>query len=129
MTFSLVEVLMLLITIGTVVLIIMLARMGQKIGSAAEGIEATSHRVNALEPDVRRLINKLEAQVDDLRRVTEQTERVATNVATVTDESRRVALDLIHEVEDLQLPERYRAAVAGAKAGIAVLRAANHNGR
>jgi len=130
MTFSLVEVLVLLMTIGVLILVIVLARTGQKLSSAIEGFEETTQRVNALEPQVRRVLEKLEGELDDLQRVTARTEQVAANVAEVSDESRRVVLDLIHDLEELQVPERYRAAVAGAKAGLAVLKAANRrNGR
>ena len=130
MTFSLAEVLMLLLTIGGLILVVVLVRAGQKLGSAIEGFQETTRRVNGLEPQVRRVLEKLEEELDDLQRVTERTEQVAANVAEVSDESRRVVVDLIHDLEELQLPERYRAAVAGAKAGLAVLRAANrHNGR
>lgn len=125
MTFSLVEVLLLLMTIGILILVVVLTRSGQKLGNAIEGFEETTRRVNGLEPQVRRVLEKLEEELDDLQRVTRRTEQVADHVAEVSDESRRVVLDLLHDLEELQLPERYRAAVAGAKAGLAVLRAAN----
>lgn len=128
MTFSLVEVLLLLMTIGILILVVVLARTGHKLGSAIEGFEETTRRVNELEPQVRRVLEKLEGELDDLQRVTRRTEQVADHVAEVSDESRRVVLDLLHDLEELQLPERYRAAVAGAKAGLAVLRAANGRG-
>lgn len=128
MTFSLVEVLLLLMTIGILVLLIVMTRVGQKFGNAIEGFDATTRRINELEPQVRRVLVKLEEELDDLQRVTKQTEQVAGHVAEVSDESRRIVLNLLHDLEDLQLPERYRAAVAGAKAGLAVLRAANGRG-
>lgn len=125
MTFSLVEVLLLLMTIGILILTIVLARTGQKLGKASEGFEETTRRVNELEPQIRRVLAKLEGELDSLQRVTRRTEQVAGHVAEVSGESRRVVLDLLHDFEEIQLPERYRAAVAGAKAGLAVLRAAN----
>jgi len=129
MTFSLVEVLLLLTTIAVLVLVVILSKTGQKLGKATEQIEETARRANALEPQIRIVLKKLEDELDHLQSVTARTERVVANVAEVSDESRRVALDLVHDLEDLQLPQRYRAAVAGAKAGMEVLRAANGRSR
>jgi uncharacterized protein YoxC len=125
MTFSLVEVLVLLMTIGVLILVVVLSRTGQKLGRAIESFEETTKRVNALEPQIRSVLEKLEGELDDLQKVTRQSQKVAADVAEVSDESRRVVLDVIHDLESLQLPERYRAAVAGAKAGLAVLRSAS----
>jgi uncharacterized protein YoxC len=128
MTFSLGDVLLLLLAIAAIVLVIVLARTAQKVGRSIERSEETTQRLNSLQPQVSSVLEKIDGELADLKGVTEKTRRVAANVADVTDESRRVAMGLIHDLEELQIPERYRAAVVGARAGLAVLKAANRRG-
>lgn len=125
MTFSLGEVLLLLLTIAAIVLVVMVARAIPRFSAAADDIAATSRRLGALEPQIRTVLENLEAELEELQRVTEASRHVATNVSDVSDESRRVVLDLIHDLEELEVPARYRAAVSGARAGLQVLKAAN----
>ncbi|MFO7655307.1 MAG: hypothetical protein R6X25_16020 [Candidatus Krumholzibacteriia bacterium] len=129
MTFSLTEVLLLLAVIAFVVLAMVFVAVGLRLRRAIERFEETAARVNALEPQVSRLLGQVEIEMTEVQRVTAKADHVVANVAAVSDESRRIALDLLHDLEDLKLTQRYRAAVAGARAGISVLKSAARDDR
>lgn len=129
MTFTLTEVLLLLITVMLLVLAGAAVVLGNRAATALSRFQETAERLNALEPQVRRVLESLEVELARVESLTAKTDRMADDVVTVTHESRRVALDLLRDLEEYRIPARYQAAVAGAKAGLSVLRAANQRRR
>jgi hypothetical protein len=70
------------------------------------------------------VLTELERGLQEVHGVTARANRIVGDVEVVTDEVRRVALDVLNIVGFLDVTRRSHAAMVGAKAGLAMLKAA-----
>jgi hypothetical protein len=119
---TLTEWLLIIATLAGVALVIIIARLAMKIGQTLESVRATTDRLGDLAPRIDTVLVELERGLQEIHGVTAQTQRIVGNVEVVADEARRVALDVLNIVGFLDVTRRTRAAMAGAKAGVAMLK-------
>lgn len=121
---TLTEWLLIIITVAVVALVIIIARLAMKMGQTLESVRATVDRLGALAPRIDTVLVEVEQGLREIHGVTAQTQRIVGNVEVVADEARRVALDVLNIVGFLDVTRRANAAMVGAKAGVALLKAA-----
>lgn len=127
MTFTLLEILAVLATIGWVAGLIVFVHVARRLTRTAAELETAARRVNELAPAAHRLLARGESELDELRSMTRAATQIADHVNAVTGEASTAALNLIRGLED-NVANRYGAIVAGARAGLAVLKRARRNG-
>jgi hypothetical protein len=121
---TLTEWLLIIITVAAVALVIIIARLAVKMGQTLESVRASVDRLGALAPRIDTVLVQVEQGLREIHGVTAQTQRIVGNVEVVADEARRVALDVLNIVGFLDVTRRANAAMVGAKAGVALLKAA-----
>ena len=118
---TLTEWLLIIITASVLALVVIIARLATKMGQTLESLRTTSDRLGGLAPRIDNVLGELERSLQEVHGVTARTQRVVGHVEAVAEEARRVTLDALSVVGFLDVTRRARAAVAGAKAGVAML--------
>jgi len=118
------EWLLIIITVAVVALVVIIARLAMKMGQTLESVRLTTDRLGALAPRIDSVLNELEHGLQEVHGVTARANRIVGDVEKVADEVSRVALDVLNVVGFLDVTRRSRAAMVGAKAGMAMLKAA-----
>jgi hypothetical protein len=119
---TLTEWLLIIITAAVLALVIIIARLAMKMGQTLEAVRLTTTRLGDLAPRLDNVLVELERGMQEIHGVTAQTRRIVGNVEVVVDEFRRVSLDVLNIVGFLDVTRRGHAALAGAKAGMALLK-------
>jgi hypothetical protein len=114
MTFTVPDIMLTVIAASLAVCAIQALRIWGRLGKTATEMELASRKLVDLGPRLERALDELTGELRDLRSLTRKSEAVISDVQTVSGELRR-------GVEILDLTRRTRAAVAGARAGLAVL--------
>jgi uncharacterized protein YoxC len=123
MTFSLADLLLLVLTVAAVVMVVYLIRLGSQLSRTAREIEELVRHVNFLRPQFERLIEETEQELGDLRKLTQRADGIADDVGSITHHASRLALPALANISSLAGPLRYAtAALTGAKIGMQVLR-------
>ncbi len=127
MTFSLLEMIAVLATIGLVAGLVVFVQLARRLTRTAAELENAARRVNELAPVAQRLLAHGESELEELRAMTRTATQIADHVNAVTGEASTAALNLLRGFEG-SIANRYGAIVAGARAGLAVLKRARGNG-
>jgi uncharacterized protein YoxC len=119
---TLTEWLLIIITVAAVALVVIIARLAAKMGQTLESVRSTVDRLGELAPRIDGVLTELERGLQEVHGVTVRANRIVGDVESVADEARRVALDVLNIVGFLDVTRRAHAAMAGAKAGMAMLK-------
>jgi uncharacterized protein YoxC len=119
---TLTEWLLIVITAAAVALVVIIARLAMKLGQTLESVKTSVDRLGALAPRIDGVLDELEHGLREVHGVTARANRIVGDVEKVTDEVSRVALDVLNVVGFLDVTRRTRAAMVGAKAGMAMLK-------
>ena len=120
MTFSLVEVLLLLVTIILGIGVAVFLRLATRMSGTADEMTQLTRRVAELIPGIRVFVDDAEAVTKELRAVTETTSEIAENIQAVTGAASQVTARLARGFDG-----QMGAAIAGARAGLEAL----HHGK
>lgn len=123
MTFTLLEVVAGITCIGVVAGVIAFARLTHRLSGTAREIEYAARRISALTPAVQSLIDDGRAELEELRSLTHNASQIVGDVQTVTGEASAATVNAVRLLED-RVVGRYAAIIAGARAGLSVLRRA-----
>jgi hypothetical protein len=121
MTFTLLEVLAGIACVAVVVGAVSFTRLARRLTGTAREIEYAARRVAALAPAVQSLIDDGHAELEELRSLTRKTSEIAGDVRAVTGEASVATANLVRALEG-RIVDRYAAIVAGARAGLDILR-------
>jgi dTDP-glucose pyrophosphorylase len=127
MTFSLLELVAVLAMMGLAVALVYFVKTTNQVRRTAAELEVTARRVSELTPGIQRLLSHGESELEELRLLTQRTSQVAGHVEAVTGEASAATVQLIRGLEG-QVANRYGAVVAGARAGLALLKRVRGNG-
>jgi HPt (histidine-containing phosphotransfer) domain-containing protein len=127
MTFTLTEMLAVLATIGLAVGVIAFVLLAKRLARTAAALEDTARRVNALMPTAQRLLASGESQLEELRTMTRTATQIVDHVHAVSGEASTATINVLRGLED-NVANRYGALLAGARAGLAVLKRVRGNG-
>jgi len=127
MTFTLLEVIAGITALAVVVGMVAFARLALRLTGTARAIEYTAQRVAALTPGMQSLLDNAHAELEELQSLTRKTSQIAGDVQAVTGEASAATTNLVRALED-RVVGRYAAIVAGARAGLDVLRRVRGNG-
>lgn len=134
MTFTLLELVAVLVTMGLAVALVYFVKVAKQIRRTAAELEVTARRVSELTPGIQKLLSHGEAELEELRVLTKTTSEVAGHVHAVTGEASAATVQLIRGLEGQVVNrygamfDRYGAIVAGARAGLALLKRTRGNG-
>jgi uncharacterized protein YoxC len=117
--------LLIVLIAGGAILGVLIVRLAYRLGNMAESVETTLEEARKLMPHMDRLMDKIEAELLQLQTTTTHANEVVADLQAVTGETRRVVLDIVQAVDALSIPKRTRAAMAGLKAGLDILRSGN----
>ena len=121
MTISLLEFVGILGLIALIVAVVAFVRLANRITRTARELEHATKRVAALTPNVQALLDNGEAGLVELRALTRTTSQIAGDLRAVTGEARAATAHLVGILEH-RATGRYAAIIAGARAGLDVLR-------
>jgi len=121
MTISLLEFVGILTLIAVIIGVVAFVRLANRITRTAREMEHATKRVAALTPNVQALLDNGEAGLVELRALTRTTSQIAGDLRAVTGEARAVTAHLVSILES-RATSRYGAIIAGARAGLDVLR-------
>lgn len=121
MTITLLEFLAIVTSVAVIVAVVALVRLASRITRTARELEHATKRVAALTPNVQALLDNGEAALLELRALTRSTSQIATDVRAVTGEAHAATSHLV-EILEGRAAGRYAAIIAGARAGLNVLR-------
>jgi hypothetical protein len=121
MTFTLFEVITGITCIAVIVGSVSLVRLTRRLSGTAREIEYAARRIAALAPGVQSLIDHGHAELEELRSLTRKTSEIAGDVQSVTGEASAATAGMVRAFEN-RVVNRYAAIIAGARAGIDVLR-------
>jgi hypothetical protein len=127
MTFTLLELVAVLATIAFCVALVYFVRTMKQVRRTAQQIEDTARHVSGLAPGIQRLVTSGESQMEELRVLTRRASDIVGDVNAVTGEASAATRHLIRGFEG-QVIDRYGAMVAGARAGLAILKRVRGNG-
>ena len=127
MTFTLLELVAVLVTMGLAVALVYFVRTAKQVQRTAAELEVAARNVSELKPGIQRLLSHGESELEELRVLTRTTSEVAGHVHAVTDEASTATVQLIRGLEG-QVVNRYSAIMAGARAGLALLKRTRGNG-
>ncbi len=111
---------MILTLVGVVVVGVRLMRVAEEFGRAA----ATFHE---LRPRLERTLDDADQELQQIRELNESVNGVVADVRSVTAEASDLAVRSLEAIDAIRLPDRYRALVAGARAGYEVLKHASRD--
>jgi hypothetical protein len=103
--------------------VIAFARLVRRLMGTAREIEYAARRVSALTPAMESLIDDGHAELEELRSLTHKTLQIVGDVQTVTGEASAATANVVRLLED-RVVGRSAAIIAGARAGLVVLRRA-----
>ena len=118
---TLLEGIMGVIAIALLVGVLALTRLAIRIGRAADDVGLAARRVGELTPAAHELIAHARAELEALRSLTSISTRVVEDVRAVSGQASAVASQLSRGFDN-DIVDRYRAILAGARAGFDVLR-------
>lgn len=121
MTFTLTEVLMILVAFAVAVFVGIFARLSFQLNKTASEMEETARRARDLVPATRSLLEQAESDLRDVRDLTRRTTKIAEDVQAVTGEASALTVQVLQALEG-PVSDRARAAVVGARAGFEALR-------
>ncbi len=127
MTFTLLELVAVLVTMGLAVALVYFVKAAKQIQRTAAELEVAARNVSELKPGIQRFLSQGESELEELRVLTRTTSEVAGHVHAVTGEASTATVHLIQGLEG-QVVNRYSAIVAGARAGLALLKRTRGNG-
>lgn len=117
MTFSLVEVLVLFMTIALGIGVAAFLRLAMRMGRAADEMTQATRQIAEVIPGIKVFVGDAEAVTRDLRAVTKTTSAIADNVHAITGAASDVTERLARGFDG-----QMGAAIAGARAGLEALR-------
>jgi len=128
MTFSLTEVLLLIIAIAVVVLVVYLIRLAGQASRTTAEVEELVRHLNYMRPQFERVLESTEKELAEVRELTKKANGIAGDVGSLTHQASRVALPALTNLGSLAGPLSYAsAALTGAKIGLKVLRGRSNN--
>ena len=110
-----------IIAVALLIGVLVLARLAQRIGRAADEVGAAARSVVSITPSARDLIDRGRTELDALRALTSTTALVAEDVRAVSEQASGVTSQLLRGFES-EVMDRYRAIFAGIREGVDVLR-------
>jgi len=127
MTFSLADLLLLIIAVAAVISTIVLIRLANQLGRTSQEVEQLARHVNYMQPRIERLMEEAEAELVQIRGVTSSAKNIATDLELVAENTRKTLLPALQGISAFSEPLRYvSAAMAGAKIGMKVLARRRH---
>jgi len=120
MTFTLTEVLVLIMTIAVVALAVSLVRTAGRVADASTEAARMLHDLQALVPRARATLDELEARAEEARAVTQGSQVAMREVTALTANAREISESLSHAL--VEAPRRYEAIVSGAVTGLRLLK-------
>ncbi len=127
MTFTLLEVVAVAVGIAVIAGVIAFVQLSRRLAGTAREVEHAARRVTALAPSVQALFDNGEAEMRELRELTRKTSEIASDVQAVTGEASAATSHVVRALEG-HVAGRYSALIAGARAGLDVLRHVRGNG-
>lgn len=112
MSFTLVDLLLIIIAAMTIGMFAVLARLATRMSRAAQEVEESFRYLNGARPTIDRLLGDAERELSELRRVTQRADEIAKDLKDLSGPARRLAMPLLTQ---------WVAVAAGAKAGLEAL--------
>jgi uncharacterized protein YoxC len=126
MTFSLIEVLLLIIAIAGIVLVTYLMRLISQMSRTAIEVEELVRHLNYMRPQFERVLEGTEKELASIHELTKKADGIAGDVGSITHQATRLALPALTGLSSLAGPLSFAtAALNGAKLGLKVLRGRN----
>lgn len=126
MTFSLIEVLLLITAIAGVVLIAYVIRVITQMSRTAHEVEELVRHLNYMRPQFERVLDSAEKELVEMRELTKKADGIAGDVGSLTHQATRLALPALTSLTSLAGPLSFAtAALSGARLGLKVLRGRN----
>lgn len=123
MTFTIADVLLLLIAVGVTIITIVLVRLSAQLVRTAAEVEKAARHLNHLQPRIERIAEEAESELKALHALTEKADQIAADVEGVSSHARRLVLPALSSAASIAEPLRYAsAALMGAKVGLQFLR-------
>lgn len=123
MTFSLIEVLLLITAIAGVVLIAYVIRVITQMSRTAHEVEELVRHLNYMRPQFERVLDSAEKELVEMRELTKKADGIAGDVGSLTHQATRLALPALTRLTSLAGPLSFAtAALSGARLGLKVLR-------
>lgn len=123
MTFSLIEVLLLITAIAGVVLIAYVIRVITQMSRTAHEVEELVRHLNYMRPQFERVLDSAEKELVEMRELTKKADGIAGDVGSLTHQATRLALPALTSLTSLAGPLSFAtAALSGARLGLKVLR-------
>lgn len=130
MTFSLIEVLLLITAIAGVVLIAYIIRVLGQVSKTASEVEELVRHLNYMRPQFERVLDATEKELIDIRKLTKKADGIAGDVGSITHQATRLALPALTNLTSLAGPLSFAtAALSGAKLGLKILRGRSEKNR
>lgn len=120
MTFTLTEVLVLIMAIAMVALAVSLIRTAGRVADASTEATRTLRDVQELVPRARAMLDELESRAEEVRAVTVGSQQAMREVTAITANAREISESLSHAL--VEAPRRYEAIVSGAVTGLRILK-------
>jgi len=128
MTFTLTDLMLIVVTISVVVIVVYLIRLASQLTRASAQAEELIRHLNYLRPQFERLLEEAERELGDIRALTQKAGGIAGDVGAITNTASRLAVPALSSITSLAGPLRYAsAALAGAKIGLKVLASRKRN--
>jgi uncharacterized protein YoxC len=128
MTFTLTDLMLIIVAISAVVIVVFLIRLANQLTRASAEAEELIRHLNYLRPQFERLLEEAERELGDIRSLTQKADGIAGDVGAITNTASRLALPALSNISSLARPLRYAsAALAGAKIGLQVLTSRKHD--
>ena len=126
MTFSLIEVLLLIAAIAGVVLIAYVIRVITQVSRTAHEVEKLVRHLNYMRPQFERVLDSAEKELVEIRELTKKADGIAGDVGSLTHQAARLAVPALTSLTSLAGPLSFAtAALSGAQLGLKVLRGRN----
>lgn len=109
MSFTLVDLLLIIIAAMTIGMFAVLARLATRMSRAAQEVEESFRYLNGRRPAIDRLLHDAEREVSEVRQMTERAGRIAADVQDIAGSARRLAAPLLTQLA---------AVSAGARVGL-----------
>ena len=130
MTFSLIEVLLLISAIAVIVLIAYIIRVITQVSRTAKEVEDLVRHLNYMRPQFERVLESAEKELIEVRELTKKADGIAGDVGSLTHQATRLALPALTSLTSLAGPLSFAtAALSGARLGLKVLRGRNQRNK
>lgn len=115
------EIIIAVIALALLVGVVVLTRLTRRIGRAADDVGLAARRITELTPAARALLESSRGAMESVRLVTSTTAHVVEDVRAVSGQASAVTTHILQGF-DSEVIGRYRAVLAGARAGVDLLR-------